>query len=390
LAVHLVVRNEPTVDSAEEQDLLAWASTLIQHEAPFDRYEPIVSATPEAIWVRFETTIDELDNAVHALAKAMTAPADASLAVLRRKRMDHLALGAQSSSAARRHVLELLYGPESALGARPRDSIRRQAAFGPSDLTRVRQNRFAPQSSALVVVGDVSANTVERIADNAFGSWSGSGTPRRVGSQRTPSFPTGVSLVQARSSPAIAIACEAPGLETPGHAPFVILNHLLGALKSSRLMRHIRGKLGYAYSVRSEYAPRREGGTLLIETASDPMKARDALEAILSELDRLVREGPADVEIERARRASLESLRASFETTSGTAANLAFRFEHGLATDYFEALDRAIAGATRDDVTRVARECLRPSRRAIAIAGERAELAAQLQWSKIPYEVASP
>ena len=82
--------------------------------------------------------------------------------------------------------------------------------------------------------------------------------------------------------------------------PLVTLNALLGGGMSSRLFQSVREEAGLAYSVYSTVDFHRDGGLFGIQLGVAPDRGREALARVREELLKLVREGPAEDEIESA------------------------------------------------------------------------------------------
>lgn len=159
-----------------------------------------------------------------------------------------------------------------------------------------------------------------------------------------------------------------PYLDPRRHA-LVILETLLGGGMSSRLFQTIREEAGLAYSVFSSLDFMRDGGLLSIQMGVSPDRAREALNLLRAELERLVTDGPDEAEVEATRMQIKGSVLIGQESTSGRMYHLARQELYtGGYTSPEEQVERILA-VTRDDVAALAAEFLAPERFALAALG---------------------
>jgi predicted Zn-dependent peptidase len=98
-----------------------------------------------------------------------------------------------------------------------------------------------------------------------------------------------------------------------------LLNTVLGEGMSARLFLNIRERLGLAYDVHSFTQKHRDTGYLGVYLGVDPKNALKAVEAAMSELQRLRDQDVEPEEIARAKEFTKGRLRLDLETTNGVA-----------------------------------------------------------------------
>jgi len=151
--------------------------------------------------------------------------------------------------------------------------------------------------------------------------------------------------------------------------PLVVLHTLLGAGMSSRLFQSVREEAGLAYSVFSAVDFHRDAGQISIHLGVSPGRGREALARVRTELEKLVREGPAESEVEAARMQLKGGVLMGQESVSNRMYQIAH--EEIYAGRYVPAEEQVarVLAVTRDEVAGAARQFLAPDRFALTALG---------------------
>lgn len=154
-------------------------------------------------------------------------------------------------------------------------------------------------------------------------------------------------------------------LAFPGHPmgsnnrfPLAIMNVILGDGMGSRLFQRIREKEGLCYSVYSFVTSQTGAGTFGIYTALSGKVQERAMELIREELEKFLRDGVSEEEIERAKSVVLTNLMTGLEST---AARMSQNAREQMVYGRFFTPDELASGyesVTAEDIMRVARETL--------------------------------
>jgi predicted Zn-dependent peptidase len=102
----------------------------------------------------------------------------------------------------------------------------------------------------------------------------------------------------------------------PDRYKLVVLNAILGGGMSSRLFQSVREEAGLAYSVYSSIDFYRDAGAIVIQMGVSPERAREALQRVRLELDRMRREGPSEAEVDDAKNQLVGNLLLDHESVS--------------------------------------------------------------------------
>jgi zinc protease len=255
------------------------------------------------------------------------------------------------------------------------------------DLLAFHKSYFEPAHAVITVVGDVDADDVKRVVEQAFGDWKAGGS---MPSFTYPAVPTPkattIYLVDKPGAAQSTFALGAPGpaRSTSDYYALRVMNEMLGVLFQSRLNHNIREVKGYSYGVRSSFAfghgpgPFRAGGDVV--TA----KSDSALIEFMKEL-RDIRgpRPPTDDELAQAKASLVQSLPEAFASVEGVNGAISSIYTQGLPEDYYQQFIRAVNAVTRDDVVRVAQKYIDPDHLALVIVGDREKIEAPLIATKI-------
>ncbi len=152
----------------------------------------------------------------------------------------------------------------------------------------------------------------------------------------------------------LVVACAAAGRHASERWALAVLNHVLGGGISSRLFQEIRERRGLAYSVWSDRIHYDEIGSLTVSVGTAPEHAREVLDLVHGELDRMGETGITARELAVAkghlRAETLLSLEDSGARMSRIGSSLLL---HGQVLEVDEVLAKVDA-VTVEDVAAVA------------------------------------
>jgi zinc protease len=289
--------------------------------------------------------------------------------------------------------LRLLLGEPA--GAPVGGSIADVKKLGVKDLVAFHAAHYTPGESALIVVGNVTLESVQPQVEKVFADWK-SGPVAPLGAIPTPAPAANVvHLVDRPGSvqSALFVAQPLPKRSEDGHEVRLVLNNLLGGLFTSRLNHNLREVHAYTYGARSSDVATRQWGALVVTTSVQTPSTADALFELIGEL-RKARDpalgAPIQTdEVERARTDLETGLAAHLEDDDRVADDFSTSFVDGLPLDYLAHFDTALAKATRDSVASEAKARLDPDHLVIVVVGDRASVGADLQKKGFQLETAS-
>jgi zinc protease len=238
---------------------------------------------------------------------------------------------------------------------------------------------YVPNNAALVIVGDVDVDETLRLVDGHFGKIPAGTLPARAGTKEPPQ--TGerrVKVERPGTTAYLKLAYGAPAASEADFLPMLVLDAALTGAKGTNLWASFRNPpqrstrlyralvdTGLASTVFGALLPTADPFLYTIScTVSDGTPVASVESAADQALDEVRRRGITHTEFERAR----HQLRARLVFEADSVTNIAHQigYFHTLGdVGLYEALASRLDTVTNEDVARVARERLTPSRRTV-------------------------
>ena len=257
-------------------------------------------------------------------------------------------------------------------------SVRR---FSRNDLTGFHAQAFRPDNAAIVVVGDVTAVSIQPQLEKAFGGWKASGNRAAGEVPLAPQVPGREIWIVHRPGAAqseIRIGRIGPPRSTPDFFSLTVMNTILGGSFTSRLMQNLREQHGYAYGARSSFDYRLSSGPFVAAAAVQTDKTAPAVTEFFKELD-AIRKTITDAEVAKAKNYVALSFPSEVETTGDIASKLAEQFIYGLSNGWLESYVSRIADVTPAEVRRVASQYVDPEKVEVVVVGDRSKIEGELK-----------
>ena len=230
-------------------------------------------------------------------------------------------------------------------------SVSRQA------LIDFRKKHYRPDNTVLAIAGQFDLEQFKAMAEKYLGSW------QAQGETKMPEAVHGCSGDVKRKKKDIEqvhICLSYPGVsqEDDDLYPLTVMNNLFGGGMSSRLFQHIREEMGAAYSVYSYPSTYANCGTLSIYAGTSPELAQEVIDALHSEIKKLMDGGVTDEEFAMAKDQLKVSYMLGLESSSSRMSSIGrSKLMRGYAVDPDDVVKK-IEAVTKADVERVIRRVL--------------------------------
>lgn len=248
------------------------------------------------------------------------------------------------------------------------------ATLTADDLKRYAKNAFTRDRLLVAVVGDVDAEEVVPLLEQAFGKLAERKSDRdREISTAPKTYFDGSTTVIERDNPQSVATFGGPGLlrSDPDWYPAMTLNYILGGGGfSSRLTEEVRAKRGLSYSVDTYLQPFMASGAIIGSVASRNDGIMTALDVIRAEWKRMGDEGPSAEELENAKTYLIGSFPLSMSSTSAMASILLSGQVYDLGIDFLDRRSERLERITLDDMKRVSRRLFDPESLTTLIVGK--------------------
>jgi len=208
----------------------------------------------------------------------------------------------------------------------------------------------------IAAVGDIDPVTLGQTLDRVFGTLPATGT--RVAVPDVAARDGGRRIVTQLAVPQAVVRLGGAGVmrKDPDFIPAYMVNHILGGGSfTSRLYDEVREKRGLAYGVYSYLMTMRHAALFIASTQTQAASTREALELIEAQIQRMVKDGPTEDELAKAKAYLKGSYALNFDTSTKIASILLQNQLDELGIDYIDKRNGLMDAVTIEDARRVAK-----------------------------------
>jgi predicted Zn-dependent peptidase len=334
------------------------------------------SGSVDASYVDLHVPVAKLADALPIMGDVVARPTfpDAELNRLREERLASL-LETQDDPEQLIQVAfpKLVFGDKYRYGVPAIGTAASLKGIDVADLRAFHASYYRPDNAVLVVAGDVTADAIIPMLEQALGGWKGGTAPRSAPVADAPQLTSRrVYLIDkpGAAQSQVRIGWVGVARSTPDYFALRVLNTILGESFTSRLNNNLREVHGYAYGAASRFDMRLNAGPFYAAAGVQTDKTADAVKEFFNELARIHEPVPGP-ELEKARNYLALQMPRSFETNRATANALAAAYLYDLPVDYYATFAGRVRAVTAADVKRVADKYIQPDKFAVVIVGDR-------------------
>jgi predicted Zn-dependent peptidase len=249
------------------------------------------------------------------------------------------------------------------------------------DLVAFHKAHFLPNNASLAIVGDVKADTILPLVQQAFGSWQKSD----LAELKLPEIPKlkglNIHLVDRPGSVQsnIIVLSDAPPRNNPDLPELNVMNATLGGGFSGRLFQNLREKHGWTYGSMSAFDYKKLAGAFEATAETRNEVTGPAVAEILKEITRIRDEPAKDEEIALQRQYNVGNYLLSLENTARTAQRVQDIDLYGLPADFYKTYAKRMSVVTPAQVEELAKKYLTTENVAIVVVGEAKEIKPELE-----------
>jgi zinc protease len=348
--------------------------------------------------VNLTTLTEDVPKAIELLGEVVQTPAFSPVEFSRVQKewLDGLALERQSPNRlASLAGLRLLLGPVD--GAPVGGSVPDMKKLAVADVIQFHKTCFVPPSAAVIVVGDVTLESVKQSVEKVFAAWKGKSPnePAQKPEAKAPEKTRVVILDRPESvQTALFVAQPFPARAAPGYEVREVMDNAVGGLFTSRINKNLREEHAYTYGARSDAIATRSWGAFVVSTSVETNVTADALHELILELrrakDPTLKRPFDDTEVARSKTDLTNRLGAHLEEVESVAGDLETGFTLGLGADYFARYAALNAKITTAEVQSEARERFLPDRLYVVVVGDEKAIKDGLAMRGFAVEAGAP
>jgi predicted Zn-dependent peptidase len=337
----------------------------------------------DASTVSLHTPTSQLDSALALFSDVVLHPSFPSedFERVRKNRLTNLVqLKDRPTAIADQAYASILYGSEHPYGHNLIGTEASVKGMTTADLQSFYKSNFIPNSSTLIIVGDVNASQIENKIKALFGGWQRGAQTQFTFGNTPKANATTVYLIDKPGAAQSSFRIGSIGVprSTKDYFALNVMNTILGGSFTSRLNQNLRETHGYTYGARSRFDMRQSAGPFTASAEIVAAKTDSSLVEFMKELN-AIRDTVPMVELSKAKRYLQLGMPGDFETTQQIANQLVPVVLYGLPLNYYNDYVANIEAVTQADVQRVAKQYIDPASLAIVIVGDRKNIEAGLK-----------
>lgn len=295
----------------------------------------------------------------------------------------------EPSFLASRAMAKVLFGEHPYHVTAPtQESI---SAATSTDLRNIYKQRFRPDQSVLVAVGDFENDRMLEWVRAKFGAWKAPDGPALALPARPTTAPERTVFFVPRPDSVqttLELATFGPSRGDSDYEAVEVANAIYGGTFSSRLVNNIREDKGYTYSPFSALNTYRAAGVLFTRADVRNEVTGPSLNEMNYELNRMATTSPSDEELAKAKRFLVGTEAIQLQARGGVSDELARLWVDGLPPEEIGIYGQKVSTTTRADVDAVAKKYFPASRATIVAVGEEKVIRDALSLFGIPIQAA--
>ncbi len=229
-------------------------------------------------------------------------------------------------------------------------SVESVSAITREDLVAFHRQHYGAKGAIVSIIGDVSRAEAESIAQRlteALPPGGGALVPPPVKKPQRATIKVDHPAAQSH----VHVGLPAISRGDPDYFPLLVGNYTLGGGGFvSRLMKEVREKRGYAYSVHSYFAPRKLEGPFEIGLQTRRDQVQDALKVVDEVLTEFMARGPTAKELAAAKKNMVDGLALRMDSNAKLLGYLSAIGFYGLPLTYLDEFPAKVNAVTIEQV----------------------------------------
>jgi predicted Zn-dependent peptidase len=325
--------------------------------------------------VNLHTPASKLDQALPLLADVVLRPTFAQNEIdrIRKERLAALLQARDNpASVAAAAFARLVYGAGHRYGTLTMGTESSNSGISAEDMRAFYTANYQPQNAGIIVVGDITPQSVLPKLQQAFGSWKNGAA---IAKPTLPPVPQSAArqiyLIDKPGAAQSQIRMGGVGVPrmTPDYYILDVLNTMLGGSFTSRLNQNLREEHGYTYGAGSAFDMRATAGPFYAAAGVQTDKTVESLTEFFKEVDGMRTPPPVD-ELNKVRNLLALGFPGEFETTSNMAGKLTELFVYGLEDSFFGEYVPRIEAVTATELERASKQYIASDRFTVVVVGD--------------------
>ncbi len=239
-----------------------------------------------------------------------------------------------------------------------------------SDLQRFHQQYYVASNALVVIVGDVSREQAESIANRMVSGLQKGQKPEPIPEVAEQQAGETIRKIFPSQQTHVLVGMPVVARHDPDYFTLYVGNHILGGgTLVSRISDEVREKRGLAYSAYSHFSPSKRKGpfTMGLQTKND--QADEALKVLNTTLQAYRQNGPTKEELESAKKNITGGFVLRIDSNSHLSSYIAMIAYHGLNLDYLDVFNSKIEAVSTEMIKDAFQRRLDPAKFTTVLVG---------------------
>jgi zinc protease len=238
--------------------------------------------------------------------------------------------------------------PDHPYGVSP--TVDTVTAITRDDLVEFHRKHYGAKGAVVSIIGDVSRTEAEAIAQRLTEALPAGGGALLPPAVKKPQAAT-LKIAHPAAQSHVHVGLPAISRGDPDYFPLLVGNYTLGGGGFvSRLMKEVREKRGYAYSVYSYVAPRKLEGPFEIGLQTKREQVDDALKVVNEVLRDYIAKGPTAQELAAAKKNMVDGLALRMDSNAKLLGYLSAIGFYGLPLSYLDDFPAKVNAVTAEQI----------------------------------------
>ena len=282
-------------------------------------------------------------------------------------------LQSQASDAgflANKYLRHTLYGdtPEGVVSATPEST----KAFTAEALRSFYRLRYTPQSTIVVIGGDITPAKAFAFVSDALGAWPKTDLQVGLPPVTEVTAPRSVTLVDRPNSVQTNLVLGRLGIDRrdPDYVKLAVTNNILGSGAAGRLFMRLREEKSYTYGAYGSLDATDYRGVITANSEVRTQVTGGALDEFFHEFSRLGTEPVSLEELKRHKHSMVAMFALSLESPQTLMGDVFLQERYGFPEDYWDRYAAALATVSADDVMAMGKKYYSPETMEVIAVGD--------------------
>ena len=231
-----------------------------------------------------------------------------------------------------------------------------------ADLLKFYRQYYVANNALVAIVGNLSKQQAEQTAEKLLANLPAGQKPEPLPDVAMPAQASAEHIEFPSTQTHVLVGMPGTWRKDPDYFDLYVGNHILGGSGLvSKLFNEVREKRGLAYSASSAFAPMLKPGPFIVSLQTRNDQTQQALEVLNTTLKDFIEKGPAQAELDAAKKNIIGGFPMRFDTNKELAGYVAMIGFYDLPLDYLDNFRQKVEATTIASVAEAFKRKINPA-----------------------------